>query len=78
MKNECSRNDPGFPEDLFKHITFKWRQRTNQEILLPTVELEDPPEFTKATYIKLKNSIPKKKFQLFRMEIASTGPLVGG
>ena len=64
MKNKCSRNDPGFSEDLFKPITFKWRQRTNQEILLLTVELEDPPEFTKATYIKLKNSISKKKISI--------------
>ena len=34
MENECSRSDPGCPEDLFKPITFKWRRRTNQEVLL--------------------------------------------
>ena len=32
FRDECSRNNPGFPEDLFRLITLKWRQRINQDI----------------------------------------------
>ena len=51
-------------EDLFKPITFRWRQRINQEILCLKIKLEDPTEFSKTTYLKLNNCIPKKKVSI--------------
>ena len=51
-------------EDLFRPITIKWRHKINQDILLLKLDFEHPSEFTKTTYIKLRNCIPKKTISI--------------
>ena len=62
LKTDCYNRN--YTEDLFKPITFKWRQRINQDILLLKTKLEDPPEIVKTAYIKLRNCSPKKKVSI--------------
>ena len=51
-------------EDLFRPITIKWRHKINQDILLLKLDFEHPSEFTKTTYIKLRNCILKKTISI--------------